>query len=53
MYDAITRATYAELFKLAEAKLPPSVRSESVKIAAGHGEEIVAGILNGLWKDSK
>jgi hypothetical protein len=50
MYDATTRSTYAQLFKLAEAKLPTAVRDETVKIAAASGEELVAGILKGLWR---
>ena len=50
MYNAVTRSTYAELFKMAEAMLPTSVREETVKIAAASGEELVAGILKGLWR---
>lgn len=50
MYDAVTRDTYAQLFKLAEANLPKSVREETVKVATDLGEELVAGILKGLWK---
>lgn len=34
MYDAVTRNTYAELIKTAEAKMPEQVRSALVKIAA-------------------
>lgn len=50
MYSAITRSTYAELFKMAEAMLPTSVRDATVKIAAASGEELVAGILKGMWR---
>jgi hypothetical protein len=50
MYDATTRNTYAQLFKLAEANLPASVREATVKVAADRGEELVAEILKGLWK---
>lgn len=53
MYDAVTRNTYAELFKLAEANLPQSVRDATVKIASANGEELVAGVLKGLWRPSK
>lgn len=34
MYDAVTRDTYAQLFKLAEAKLPTAVREELMKAAS-------------------
>jgi hypothetical protein len=33
MYDAVTRETYAQLFKLAEANLPSSVREVLAKAA--------------------
>lgn len=36
MYDAITRNTYAELFKTAEAKLPERVGAALVKVASKH-----------------
>ena len=49
MYDATTRATYAELFKQAEARLPTAVRTETVKIAAARGEELVAALLKAKW----
>jgi len=47
MYDAITRSTYAELFKLAEAKLPQSVRDATVKIASV--EAPIAQALSARW----
>jgi len=53
MYDAVTRNTYAELFKLAEANLPASVRAETVKIASANGEELLAGVLTGAWRPPK
>jgi hypothetical protein len=34
MYDAVTRSTYAELFKTAEAHVREHVSSDLVKIAA-------------------
>lgn len=34
MYDAITRNTYAHLFKLASANLPKPVRESLVKAAS-------------------
>jgi hypothetical protein len=34
MYDAITRNTYAELIKTAEAKMPERLSSVLVKVAA-------------------
>ena len=49
MYDAVTRNTYAQLFKLAEAKLPQSVRDETVKVA--QVESLVAKALSALWAD--
>ncbi len=34
MYDAVTRTTYAELFKTAEAKAPERLHTALVKVAA-------------------
>ena len=34
MYDAITRNTYAELVKTAEAKMPASVSAALVKVSS-------------------
>lgn len=36
MYDAVTRSTYQELFKTAEAKLPERVGAALVKVASKH-----------------
>lgn len=36
MYDAVTRNTYAELFKTAEAKVSGRLHSALVKLAARH-----------------
>ena len=47
MYDAVTRDTYAQLFKLAEAKLPQSVREETVKAASV--EPVVSKALSDRW----
>lgn len=47
MYDAVTRNTYAQLFKLAEAKLPQSVRESTIKVAAE--EAPVAQALTVRW----
>lgn len=47
MYDAITRETYAQLFKLAEAKLPTSVREELAKVASF--EPVVSKALSDRW----
>ena len=38
MYDAVTRNTYAELFKTAEAKMAERVGPALVKVAATHPE---------------
>lgn len=50
MYDATTRAAYAELFKLAEAKLPQSVRAATVKIASV--EAPIAQALSARWSNT-
>jgi hypothetical protein len=50
MYDAVTRETYAQLFKLAEAKLPPSVREETVKAASV--DPVVSKALLDRWSKS-
>lgn len=36
MYDAVTRNTYAELFKTAEAKMPERVGEALQKVASKH-----------------
>jgi len=48
MYDAVTRATYAQLFKLAEAKLPKPVQEATVKVAGA--EAPVAKALFARWE---
>lgn len=53
MYDAVTRETYAQLFKMAEAKLPTSVRDAAVKTASEQKGDLVGEILKGLWKEPK
>jgi hypothetical protein len=47
MYNAVTRSTYAELFKMAEAMLPTAVRDATVKVASV--EAPVAQALSALW----
>lgn len=47
MYDATTRDTYAQLFKLAEANLPKTVRDAVVKTASV--EQPVAKALEVRW----
>lgn len=36
MYDAVTRSTYQELFKTAEAKMPERVGAALIKVASKH-----------------
>jgi len=50
MYNSVTRATYAQLFKLAEANLPLSVRKATVKTASV--EAPVAQALTVRWSKS-
>jgi hypothetical protein len=50
MYDAVTRDTYAQLFKMAEAKLPQPVREATIKIASV--EVPVAQALSARWSKS-
>lgn len=50
MYDATTRETYAQLFKLAEAKLPTAVREETVKAASV--DPVVSKALADRWSKS-
>jgi len=48
MYDAVTRDTYAQLFKQAEAKLPASVREATIKVAGEHS--LLGQALRAVWK---
>ena len=47
MYDAVTRETYAQLFKMAEAKLPAAIREETVKAASV--EPVISKALTDRW----
>jgi hypothetical protein len=47
MYNAVIRDTYAQLFKLAEAKLPQFVREATVKVASV--EPVVSKALSDRW----
>jgi hypothetical protein len=56
MYDAITRRTYAELFKTAEAKTPERLRTALVKVASQHPavrDALVASITPTPTRESK